>query len=79
MVTAASTYRLRRYDCPIVAFGPETRQDRTLAGRMKISNRHIELFGFMPELTVKRERRRSNINLYDYKRNVVEVGVVRTF
>ena len=53
VVTAGSTYRLRRYDRPIAAFGPEARQDRTLAGRMKVSNRHIELFGFMPELTVK--------------------------
>ena len=33
----------------------------------------------MPELTFKHERRSSNISLYDYKRNVVEVGVVRTF
>ena len=79
VVTAGSSYRLRRYDRPIAAFGPEARQDRTLAGRMKISNRHIELFGFMPELTVRHERRSSNLSLYDYKRNQVEVGVVRTF
>ena len=79
VVTAGSSYRLRRYDRPIAAFGPEARQDRTLAGRVKISNRHIELFGFMPELTVRHERRSSNLSLYDYKRNLVEVGVVRTF
>ena len=79
VVTAGSTYRLRRYDRPLTAFGPEARRDRTLAGRMKVSNRHIELFGIMPELTVKHERRSSNINLYDYKRNLVEVGLVRTF
>ena len=79
VMTVGSTYRFRRYDRPLAAFGPEARQDRTLAGRMKISNRHIELFGFMPELTVRHERRSSNLNLYDYKRNLVEVGVVRTF
>ena len=79
VVTAGSTYRLRRYDRPIAAFGPEARQDRTLAGRIKVSNRHIELFGFMPELTVRYERRSSNLSLYDYKRNLIEVGVVRTF
>ena len=79
VATVGSTYRLRRYDSPLAAFGPEARQDRTLAGRMKVSNRHIELFGFMPELTVKHERRSSNISLYDYKRNLVEVGVVRAF
>ena len=79
VATVGSTYRLRRYDSPIAAFGPVARQDQTLAGRMKISNRHIEVFGFMPELTVRHERRSSNISLYDYKRNLVEVGVVRTF
>ena len=79
VVTAGSSYRLRRYDRPIAAFGPEARQDRTLAGRIKLSNRHIELFGFMPEFTVRHERRSSNLSLYDYKRNLVEVGVVRTF
>ena len=79
VVTAGSTYRLRRYDRPIAAFGPEARRDRTLAGRMKVSNRHIELFGFMPELTVSHERRSSNLSLYEYKRNLVEIGLVRTF
>ena len=79
VATVGSTYRLRRYDRPLAAFGPEARQDRTLAGRVKISNRHIELFGFMPELTFKHERRSSNLSLYDYKRDMVEVGVVRTF
>ena len=46
---------------------------------MKVSNRHIELFGFMPELTVSHERRSSNLSLYEYKRNLVEIGLVRTF
>ena len=32
VVTAGPTYRWRRYDRPIAAFGPEARQDRTLAG-----------------------------------------------
>ena len=79
VATVGSTYRLRRYDSPIAAFGPEARQDRTLAGRVKLSNRHIELFGFMPEMTFRHERRNSNLDLYDYKRNMVEIGVVRTF
>ena len=79
VVTAGPTYRWRRYDRPLAAFGPDARRDRTLAGRIKLSNRHIELFGFMPELTVRHERRSSNLSLYDYRRNQVEVGVVRTF
>ena len=61
------------------ALGPDPRFDRTLAGQIKASNRHIELFGFMPEITIRQERRRSNLDLYDYKRTVAEIGVVRSF
>ena len=33
----------------------------------------------MPEITIRHERRRSNLDLYDYKRTVAEMGVVRSF
>ena len=33
----------------------------------------------MPEITLRHERRRSNLDLYDFTRNVAEIGVVRTF
>ena len=79
VVSAGPSYRWRRHDRPVPIFGPEARNDRTLAGRVKLSNRHFELFGFMPEMTFRHERRNSNLDLYDYKRNVVEIGVVRTF
>ena len=33
----------------------------------------------MPEVTLRYERRYSNIALYDYTRTVGEIGVVRSF
>ena len=79
MLSAGPSVRWREYDAPLPIFGPKPRLDRTLAGHVKVSNRHVELFGFMPEVTVRHERRDSNLPLYDYTRTVGELGMVRTF
>ena len=67
VVSAGPSYRWREYGAPLPVFGPKPRLDRTLAGRVTVSNRHVTLFGFMPEVTVRHERRDSNLPLYDYK------------
>ena len=79
VVSAGPSHRWRRYGGRLPALGPDPRFDRTLAGQIKASNRHIELFGFMPEISIRHERRSSNLDLYDYKRTVAEIGVVRSF
>ena len=79
VLSAGPSYGWREYGAPLPAFGSEPRLDRTLAGQVRVSNRHVELFGFMPEVTIRHERRDSNLQLYDYKRTVGEFGVVRTF
>ena len=79
VVSSGLSYRWREYGAPLAAFGPDARRDRTLAGRITVSNRHIELFGLMPEVTLRHERRDSNLKLYSYTRTVGELGVVRTF
>ena len=79
VLSAGPSYRWREYGAPLPVFGPKPRLDRTLAGQVKVSNRHVSLFGFMPEVTIRHERRDSNIQLYDYERTVGEVGMVRTF
>ena len=79
VVSDGPSYRWREYGAPLAAFGPDARRDRTLAGRITVSNRHVELFGFMPEVTLRHERRDSNLKLYSYTRTVGELGVVRTF
>ena len=55
VVTVGPSYRRREYGAPILIYGPEARQDETVVGRIAVSNRHIELFGFMPEITVRHE------------------------
>lgn len=79
VVTAGPSYRWREYDAPILVYGPDARRDETLAGWITVSNRRVNLFGFMPEITVRHEVRKSNLDLYDYERSVAELGVVRTF
>ena len=79
VLSGGPIYRWREYGAPLASLGPDARRDRTLAGRITASNRNIELFGFMPEVTLRYERRYSNIALYDYTRTVGEIGVVRSF
>ena len=69
----------RDYGAPRPLFGPDAREDLRQAWWTSLSNRHIEWGGFMPQVTFRHERRDSNITLYDYKRNVIELGVVRSF
>ena len=79
VLAGGPSYRWRKYGAPLPIFGPNARQDRTLAGWVRISNRYIELFGFMPEITVRHERRDSNLPLYDYRRTAGEFGIVASF
>ena len=71
--------RWRQYGAPLPIFGPEARRDRTVAARITVSNRRIELYGFSPQITLRHERRHSNINLHDYERTVAELSMVRSF
>ncbi len=79
VVSGGPVFRWREYGAPLPVFGPDARRDRTVAGRLTVSNRHVELLGFMPEVTVRHERRRSNLALYEYERTAGEIGVVRSF
>ena len=79
VLAGGPSYRWRKYGAALPIFGPNARQDRTLAGWIRVSNRYIELFGFMPEITVRHERRDSNLPLYDYRRTAGEFGVVASF
>ena len=79
VVRGGTTWRSRKYGAPLPLFSSEARRDRTLAARITLSNRNVELFGFMPEITLGRERRKSTLALWDYTRTVGEIGIVRTF
>lgn len=79
VLAAGPSYRWRTYGAPLLTLGPEARQDQTLAAWITVSNRYVEWFGFMPEITVRHERRDSNLTLYDYVRTIGEFGVVASF
>ena len=79
VLSGGPVYRLREYGAPLPAFGREARKDRTLGARITVSNRHVSLAGFMPEFTLRHERRKSNVALYGYRRTAAEIGLVRSF
>ena len=64
-----------RYDEPgYFAITADAREDRTSITRLAASNDHIELFGFVPALSLVHERRRSNVaEVFDYRRNRAEM------
>ena len=58
----------------------DAREDRTSITRLSASNDHIELFGFVPELSLVHERRESNVaEVFDYRRNRAEITIRRRF
>ena len=72
------------YDAPGLPCVPEARDDRTSISRLSVSNDHIELFGFVPALSLVHEQRNSNCSLpgaqiYDYRRNRAEITMSRRF
>lgn len=79
VAAGGSNYGWRTYGAPLLVYGPDTRRDKTLAGWLRLSNRYVEWFGFMPEITIRHERRDSNLSLYDYDRTSGEFGVVASF
>lgn len=79
VMSGGPVFRLREYGAPLPALGPEARRDRTRGTRITVSNRYISLAGFMPEITIRHERRQSNLALYDYRRTAAEIGLVRSF
>nr|WP_314445399.1 surface lipoprotein assembly modifier [uncultured Sphingomonas sp.] len=58
---------------------PEKRRETLLRGQVGAVFRKAEIAGFAPQLRLIAERNRSSVEVYDYKRRAVEVGVVRAF
>ena len=57
----------------------ELREDRTRTLSASVHHRRFTLYGFSPELAVTNEARRTNAQLYDYKKNAAELRFVRQF
>jgi tetratricopeptide (TPR) repeat protein len=67
-----------RHDAPYPAFGA-TRRDVTARYDIGLSNKHLDLFGFTPVISLGRDHRWSNISLFDYRRSRLEFSVRRNF
>ena len=66
------------YDAALPAFGV-ARRDRRWAAELAILNRRIDVFGFTPQLSYTHTHNTSDIALYAYDRDQVQVGLTRAF
>ena len=56
-----------------------SRDDRTDTLRTSVHHRAYSWNGFSPQLSLVHEKRKTNAQLYDYKRTGIELGFVRLF
>ena len=54
-----------------------SRRDRTRVVKVSVLNRSFIVHGFSPELVLVNEARKTNAQLYDYRRNRAELRFVR--
>ena len=59
--------------------GGVPREDRTYNLRISVHNRALTFYGFSPEVSLIHEVRKTNAQLYDYKRTGGELRIVRQF
>lgn len=72
------SYAMVDYDNALAAFGV-ARHDRVLIAEIAIVNRRIDIYGFTPRLAYTLTLNQSNISLYRYDRNQLEIGLTRSF
>ena len=80
-VGAGAGVRWTNYEAPWPPHttADERRKDRTYSLRASVHNRALTFFGFSPEVSLIHEVRKTNAQLYDYKRTGGELRVVRQF
>lgn len=67
-----------RYDQALPAFG-KPRSDRSVSAQVSVLNRHIVLTRFTPRVSYTFTRQTSNIPLYNFTRNRIEIGLTTSF
>ena len=80
-VGAGGGVRWTDYEAPWPPHTPENenRGDTTYHVRASVHNRALTFLGFSPEVSLIHEVRKTNAQLYDYKRTGGELRVVRQF
>ncbi|UOO76985.1 surface lipoprotein assembly modifier [Neisseria sp. Dent CA1/247] len=76
---ASATWGKRTYRAPMPWPILETRRDRTLGLNLSLWHRNIHFWGVTPRLTMRHTRNRSNVFLYDYRKNNLFVEMTKTF
>ena len=79
-VGASAEYRETDYEgnwFPHTEGGP--REDETRSFRLSVHNRALAFQGFSPQVSLVRETRKTNAQLYDYERTGGELRFVRLF
>jgi tetratricopeptide (TPR) repeat protein len=66
------------YDAALVAFD-RARSDRVYSGTLALLNRHIVFDRFTPRVAYTFTRTDSNIDLYDFNRHRIEIGLTTVF
>ncbi|MDO4697038.1 MAG: porin family protein [Neisseria sp.] len=75
----SATWGRRTYRAPMPWPILETRRDRTLGLNLSLWHRNIHFWGVTPRLTMRHTRNRSNVFLYDYRKNNLFVEMTKTF
>ena len=81
-VGASAEFRWTNYESgwrPFIADNSIPREDQTRILRATLLNRAITVFGFSPQIAFSNQLRESNAQLFDFKRNLVEMRWVRQF
>ena len=80
-VGLSAEFRWTDYEAGWFPFVPDNsaREDRTRILQATLLNRGITVFGFSPQVAFSNQVRESNAQLFDFKRNLVEMRWVRQF
>ncbi len=81
-VGASVEFRWTNYEgnwYPFTTTDGSTREDQTRILQATLLNRAITVYGFSPQIAFSNQVRESNAQLYDFKRNLVEMRWVRQF
>ena len=77
-ISVQPSYARIDYDAAQAAFGVP-RRDRQIQVQVAVLNRRIDVYGFTPRLAYTFTHNASNISLYAYDRNQVQMGLTRAF
>ena len=80
-VGLSAEFRWTNYESGWAPFVPDNsaREDQTRILRATLLNRALTVYGFSPQVAFSNQVRESNAQLFDYKRNLVEMRWVRQF